>query len=658
MHFKVFYVLVFLSLSPDNISSNILGICFATKQAVPLPYAKREYKSIVSKILSSDPMASVVILVCVEPGLGPLIEEFEKQLSGGKRTFQLVGSETLGIVANRMLDEIPELAKRVFFIFQSTASVQYFTEYFSGLSPKKNTRNPWFKDFFAVVANCSFGKQVNSSSKVPCDPNQTLADLNYSAYFHEGSVYMPMVIDGVYAFAHALHRILQDRCSGSADEACGTLEKISGRKLLDTLREQTFQSPSGSTVNFTESGDVFGKLDVFYLGQASDGSYMNTKVGEWEKRLDLTQPMGATFTPVRSLCWETCGANQIRRALVGKPSCCSKCELCASNTFAVNETKCESCRKGYVLDHNYRKCIRMEAKYFRLDGDVIPIYVVVVPMVMSIVGIVGVCSVAFVLLKYRSTPLVKASGRELSCLLLCGLLLSFLFPFIAILKPSRSKCFFEFVCDSFPFTVSYVAIAVKNNRIFRIFNPDRSLTVTPSLVRPKSQIMVSLALISFQAVLLFFLIFFDMPRAKLVYPSLTETNLVCVTSNMQVVVSQMYNIILLIVCAYYAYKTRDTPKNFNEARYIGFAMYCSVVSAFGFIVVFFVTFSSHPYGKLTVSCFRVTLMAMVLLVCFFAPKIYTVVCKSEENVNNTFTRRDSTATPYGEQGKCDNDTLR
>lgn len=601
-------------------------------------------------------MASVVVLVCVEPGLGPLMQELEKQLNGGKRTFQLVGSETLGIVANRELDEIPELAKRVLFIFQTTASVPGFTDYFSSLSPRKNTRNPWFKDFFEDTAKCSFSEQVNMSSTIPCNPNQTLADLNYSN-FNGGSVYMPMVVNGVYAFAHALHRILQDRCGGNtADAACGGLEKISGRELLDTIRTQTFQSPSGSTVNFTESGDVVGKFDVFHLGLASDGSYKNTKVAKWEKRrLHLVQSKGTTFTPMPSLCSETCGANQIRSARhVGKPSCCWKCELCASNAFAVNETRCQSCPKGYVPDDSYRKCIRIKAKYFTLDGNVIPMYVVVIPILMSIVGIVGVCLVAFVFVKYRSTPVVKASGRELSCLLLCGLLVSFLFPFVAILRPSTCKCFWQFVLDSFPFTVSYVAIAVKNNRIFRIFNPDRSLAATPSLVRPRPQIMVSLVLISFQAVFLFCLMFFDVPQAEFVYPSLTETYLVCAISSTHVVVSQLYNIILLIVCTYYAYKTRNTPRNFNEARYIAFAMYGSVVSAFAFVIVFFVTSASQAYDKLAVNCYRVTFMAMVLLVCFFVPKIYIVVCKSEENVNHTFATRDSAATLSGDHERCDN----
>lgn len=52
--------------------------------------------------------------------------------------------------------------------------------------------------------------------------------------------------------------------------------------------------------------------------------------------------------------------------------------------------------------------------------------------------------------------------------------------------------------------------------------------------------------------------------------------LVCASSNTWFMLPFLWNFFLIIFCTIYAFKTRNLPENFNEARYIGFTMYCTV----------------------------------------------------------------------------------
>lgn len=83
-----------------------------------------------------------------------------------------------------------------------------------------------------------------------------------------------------------------------------------------------------------------------------------------------------------------------------------------------------------------------------------------------------VCSVFWI---YRHTPMIKASGRELSFLLLVGAFGCFSMTFAVVSKPSVESCAVVRFGIGFCYTVCYAALSTKINRIHRIFNdPGRS----------------------------------------------------------------------------------------------------------------------------------------------------------------------------------------
>ena len=64
-------------------------------------------------------------------------------------------------------------------------------------------------------------------------------------------------------------------------------------------------------------------------------------------------------------------------------------------------------------------------------------------------GVVSTLFVIGVLIKFDKTPLVKACGRELSHLLLIGILLAFSVTFVTILEPTDVTCIARFFGNDF-----------------------------------------------------------------------------------------------------------------------------------------------------------------------------------------------------------------
>lgn len=53
--------------------------------------------------------------------------------------------------------------------------------------------------------------------------------------------------------------------------------------------------------------------------------------------------------------------------------------------------------------------------------------------------------------------------------------------------------------------------------------------------------------------------------------------------------SLLYNMVLIILCTVYAFKTRKIPENFNEAKYIAFTMYSTCIVWLAFVPIYFGT---------------------------------------------------------------------
>ena len=103
-----------------------------------------------------------------------------------------------------------------------------FDQYIESLTPKTNTRNPWFDEYWEEKFHCFLNKNyskeiIESQTYRIC--NDSLRIGAHNGYIQDAKV--QFVIDGVYAFAHALDKLRKDVC-GENEGVCEEIMRIPG----------------------------------------------------------------------------------------------------------------------------------------------------------------------------------------------------------------------------------------------------------------------------------------------------------------------------------------------------------------------------------------------------------------------------------------------
>lgn len=299
-----------------------------------------------------------------------------------------------------------------------------------------------------------------------------------------------------------------------------------------------------------------------------------------------------------SVCSTPCPSGQYRQYHEGQ-TCCWHCNPCRETEIQFNETHCVECSALFVPNHDKSACIRLPIEFMRWTSPW-----TLVPAGFTGLGILATSFTISVFIKYNRTPIIMASGRELCYILLLGIMLCYIISLVILAKPSPLVCTVIRVGLNLGLCTCYSAILTKTNRISRIFNRGmKSGLKRPSYTSPKSQAVICTCLVSVQLVFITAWLIREPPSIKEVTyrtGSRQFSVLQCGISAAATVVSLVYNMMLIVLCTMYAFKTRKIPENFNEAKYIGFTMYSTCIVWLAFIPIYFgtnndfkVTFTSY-----------------------------------------------------------------
>ncbi|KAM4721529.1 metabotropic glutamate receptor 7 isoform 2-T2 [Rhinophrynus dorsalis] len=456
-----------------------------------------------------------------------------------------------------------------------------------------------------------------------------------SPYEQDGRV--QFVIDAVYAMAHALHNMNRDLCPGSPG-LCSEMEHAGGKKLLKYIRNVSFNGSAGTPVLFNKNGDALGRYDIFQY-QITNGSTQGYKlIGQWTDELqlnieDMQWAKGVRETPP-SVCSLPCGMGERKKMVKGVP-CCWHCELCDGYKYLMDELTCYRCEFNMRPNQNRTGC------------DPIPIIKLewhspwaVIPVFLAMLGIIATIFVMATFIRYNDTPIVRASGRELSYVLLTGIFLCYIITFLMIAKPDVAVCSFRRLFLGLGMCISYAALLTKTNRIYRIFEQGKKSVTAPRLISPTSQLAITSSLISVQLLGVFIWFGVNPPNIVIDYgqeivdPEQARGVLKCDITDLQIICSLGYSILLMVTCTVYAIKTRGVPENFNEAKPIGFTMYTTCIVWLAFIPIFFGTSQSAEklYIQTTTLTISMNLSASVALGMLYMPKVYIIIFHPELNV--------------------------
>ncbi|XP_071988167.1 metabotropic glutamate receptor 3-like, partial [Engystomops pustulosus] len=557
--------------------------------------------------LQSHPMAEVVVVFVLQYDLEHLLAAAHTL----NATFTWVVGNPWGL-PEKDLDTYNKISGNVIMLDIQSSHLQRFNEHFQAMKKEANVYNytdPTIKSLFS---------DDFIFHSIPGEENITVDEFQPSPKIQS-------VVNAVYAIAHALQNMSSSTCPNMSADCVRENNDI----FMTFLRKTRFTAPLTDpevqyTVKFDHNSNGPARYNIFTI-QEINGSFQYQQIGSWAEELTLNsnQTMWENNTAPESRCGKTCGNQEKKMTVPGYP-CCWVCVMCQPNELLLNETTCKECDPGYQPNTDHSGCI----SYIQW-GDGLAIG----PLCFSGLGILSTIFVGGVLLWNNNTPIVKASGREFCYILLSGVLLLYIMTFTFIARPSVVICGLRRLGLATSFAICYSALLTKTNRITRIFNSAQKGIAPPRYINLASQLSICLALITCQILgLVIWLIVDPAEVIESISPD-KHITLQCKLGDIKILFSLVYNVLLILLCTVYAFKTRKYPENFNEAKCIGFTMYTTCIIWLAFMPVFYVT-SDHPKVQVTALCTSISLCGLVIIGGVFVPKLYIIFCHPEKNVKS------------------------
>ncbi|EDX15484.1 GD15273 [Drosophila simulans] len=379
---------------------------------------------------------------------------------------------------------------------------------------------------------------------------------------------------------------------------------------------------SGDEFRFDGNGDGPARYNIIHFKQSQAGQYHWVKVGEYtegELRLNMSEVKFKRLSPKppESVCSLPCLVGQAKKYVEGE-SCCWHCFNCT--TYQIrhpdDETHCKLCKLGTLPDAHKQYCRPIPEIYLRPESAW-----AIGAMAFSSTGILVTLFVMGVFVRHNDTPIVRASGRELSYILLAGIFMCYGVTFALVLKPTNIVCAIQRFGVGFCFTVVYAALLTKTNRIARIFKAGKQSAKRPSFISPKSQLVICACLVSVQILINGVWMVIAPSHAMHHYPTREDNLLVCDSYiDASYMIAFSYPIFLIVICTVYAVLTRKIPEAFNESKHIGFTMYTTCVIWLAFVPLYFGT-ANHVPLRITSMSVTISLSASVTIACLFSPKV-------------------------------------
>lgn len=306
--------------------------------------------------------------------------------------------------------------------------------------------------------------------------------------------------------------------------------------------------------------------------------------------------------------------------------CCWKCVPCADNQYVVDDYLCTQCKQGTWPNENMDGCDSIPQKYAQWTETAS-----IVAMVISVLSIVNTVCTTAIFIRYAHSPIIKTTSRELSFVVLVGVLLSEAGTFAVISKPSVVSCLLERLCPVLGVATVYAAIFAKTYRLCRILSSTQRqgspAAVNVRVVSSGTQLAIAGGLVAVQFFTTAVMLIFQRPGTIQIYPAPNRSVLICDLTELADLLPWAYNFLLIALCTVCAFRTRNLQTSFNEARMIGFAMYATVIIWIAYAAVYV---GSENNRKLSL-CLAISASSQVLIALLFLTKIYAILSEPVKN---------------------------
>ncbi|XP_041796751.1 extracellular calcium-sensing receptor-like [Chelmon rostratus] len=370
--------------------------------------------------------------------------------------------------------------------------------------------------------------------------------------------------------------------------------------VTDHLQRVNFRNLFGDNIFFDVNGDPPASYDVI----------------NWQL-IDGQVPT--------SVCANVCPVGTRKAQIKGKPPCCFDCITCADGTIANLTADCTPCPQEYWSNDRKDECVPRTIEFLTYHE---PMGIAIT--VVSLLGASLALATMMIFIRYRETPVIKASNSELSCFLLFSLFLCFLCPLTFIGRPTVWTCMLRHTAFGVTFALCISCVLGKTIVVVTAFKATVPGNKVAGNFGPAQQRIIVCSCTLIQIVICVLWLKLNPPFPDMVFKySNKKIILECNTGSEAAFYAVLgYIGILAIICLVLAFLARKLPDNFNEAKFITFSMliFCAVW------ITFIPAYVSSP-GKFTVAVeiFAILSSAFGLLISIFAPKCYIILIKPETN---------------------------
>ena len=610
------------------------GICIAASAKIPKLARNFDYDTIMKNCL--QPIYRRVKVIVLYSTQDESRRILHAAMKNGRGRFTWIGSNGWSNRADVTRDH-EEVSDGSLTVNHLEGKVKGFRNFLMQLSPEQSN-NPWIEEYWQTLFACRLikAKTVLNFSRV-CREDETYQN-------HLNMAPVRVVVNAVYAVAHALHNMQQTLCPNATGFCKGLKEHlmIPGAQLVKHLKNVTFKDASlNFTFKFNQNQELNGNYTIMNFRRSNSGEYHYYSVGSWGGFLSKDGTISgnllikdtniywanASLNPPTSICSYPCKGTETKVPKTINPSCCWTCRKCKLYSIIVNGT-CLVCPLGYLPNANLSQCMKIPLVFPRFTDSASIGF-----LCLTCFGLGSTFTIAAFFVKHKDHKVVKAAGKEISSILTAGITACYLATIPYLTEPTDISCGVRQFTGSVCFTLCYAPVLMQTNRIYRIFNAAKRSVARPSFISPRSQVLITLGAISIQLLLTTIRVISAPPHKIEVYPNRHTAYLDCNLDNYSIGINLSYNLFLMLFCTLFAFKTRNFPRNFNEAKYIGITLYLTCSVWLVFLPSYFN--AADVFWKTYLFCCVFTFVGTITLCGLFLPKVFVILCRNDDEVNTS-----------------------
>ena len=285
----------------------------------------------------------------------------------------------------------------------------------------------------------------------------------------------------------------------------------------------------------------------------------------------------STLKDVHSVCSSECPPGYTNKTFNSQKPCCWDCVPCPKDhvKYLKGNVKCQKCPTDTISNQFQTKCISRMIIDIQ-DNE----YAGIIILSTSSFCMIANIFILVIFILKRHTPVVRSSSFISSlCQLLCHLLL-FASSCLVVVRIPSVQC--QIIPTIFLLITIIIAITItKVSRIVFIFRCRRKIKKEQIRKLKKEEFAFVISCATFN-ILMSILLHVFLKTGIVAVTEMAEDSYVayheCHSSSVFFIANTLYILVLEIACGIQCFRGRNTPDQYNEAKYISYATYLSTVA--------------------------------------------------------------------------------